>query len=140
MSKNVHAIGDRANNIILNAFEKALEGANVSALRPRIEHAQMMTKEDMVRLGKLGGKYNNIVVRPCTKLVCSHRKCTAHSCVCLSIRMSCIKLTSSRISDMWYAEDRLVGLFLYNSNSKGIDSLPGSRADQEPLCLPIYCR
>jgi len=51
---NVHAIGDRANNIILDAFEKALEGVNVSALRPRIEHAQMMTLEDMVRLGKLG--------------------------------------------------------------------------------------
>lgn len=66
----MHAIGDRANNIILNAFEKALEGANVSALRPRIEHAQMMTKEDMVRLGKLGGTCNNIVVRRCTKLVC----------------------------------------------------------------------
>jgi predicted amidohydrolase YtcJ len=54
----VHAIGDRANNIILDAFEKALEGANVSALRPRLEHAQMMTAEDMIRLGKLGGECN----------------------------------------------------------------------------------
>lgn len=51
---NVHAIGDRANSIILDAFEKALEGVNVSALRPRLEHAQMMTSEDMNRLGKLG--------------------------------------------------------------------------------------
>lgn len=51
---NVHAIGDRANGVVLDAFEEALEGANVSALRPRLEHAQIMTKEDMARLGRLG--------------------------------------------------------------------------------------
>ncbi|KII92233.1 hypothetical protein PLICRDRAFT_37025 [Plicaturopsis crispa FD-325 SS-3] len=51
---NVHAIGDRANGIVLDAFEAALEGANVSALRPRLEHAQIMTKADMERVGKLG--------------------------------------------------------------------------------------
>ncbi|KJA23395.1 hypothetical protein HYPSUDRAFT_39875 [Hypholoma sublateritium FD-334 SS-4] len=51
---NVHAIGDRANGIVLDAFEHALQGVNVSALRPRLEHAQIMTKEDMNRLGKLG--------------------------------------------------------------------------------------
>lgn len=51
---NVHAVGDRANGIVLDAFEASLKGANVTALRPRLEHAQMMTKADMVRLGKLG--------------------------------------------------------------------------------------
>lgn len=51
---NVHAIGDRANGIVLDAFESALGGVDVSALRPRIEHAQMMTKRDMKRLGQLG--------------------------------------------------------------------------------------
>jgi len=51
---NVHAIGDRANGIVLDAFEEALKGANISALRPRLEHAQIMTKEDMARLGRLG--------------------------------------------------------------------------------------
>ncbi|KAF4620660.1 hypothetical protein D9613_000577 [Agrocybe pediades] len=51
---NVHAIGDRANGIVLDAFEASLVGADVGALRPRLEHAQMMTKEDMTRLGKLG--------------------------------------------------------------------------------------
>ncbi|TRM69760.1 amidohydrolase family-domain-containing protein [Schizophyllum amplum] len=50
----VHAIGDRANGIVLDAFEAALEGANVTALRPRLEHAQMMAPVDMTRLGKLG--------------------------------------------------------------------------------------
>ncbi|KAL0581839.1 hypothetical protein V5O48_000207 [Marasmius crinis-equi] len=51
---NVHAIGDRANGIVIDAFEASLEGANVTALRPRLEHAQIMTPEDMARLGKLG--------------------------------------------------------------------------------------
>lgn len=53
--KNVHAIGDRANGIVLNAFEAALKDINVTASRPRLEHAQIMTKADMARLGKLGG-------------------------------------------------------------------------------------
>ncbi|KAJ7681284.1 amidohydrolase family-domain-containing protein [Mycena rosella] len=51
---NVHAIGDRANGIVLDAFEASLAGVNVTALRPRLEHAQLMSTADMVRLGKLG--------------------------------------------------------------------------------------
>lgn len=51
---NVHAIGDRANGIILDVFESSLKGVNVTASRPRLEHAQMMTDEDLKRLGKLG--------------------------------------------------------------------------------------
>ncbi|KAG5719455.1 putative amidohydrolase ytcJ [Termitomyces sp. T112] len=51
---NVHAIGDRANGLVLDAFEASLKGANVTALRPRLEHAQIMTVADMKRLGRLG--------------------------------------------------------------------------------------
>ncbi|EPT02697.1 hypothetical protein FOMPIDRAFT_1035858 [Fomitopsis schrenkii] len=51
---NVHAIGDRANGIVLDAFEEALKEANVSALRPRLEHAQILSQADMARFGKLG--------------------------------------------------------------------------------------
>ncbi|KAH9913457.1 amidohydrolase family-domain-containing protein [Epithele typhae] len=51
---NVHAIGDRANGIVLDAFEAALTGANVSALRPRLEHAQILAEKDMARFGDLG--------------------------------------------------------------------------------------
>jgi predicted amidohydrolase YtcJ len=54
--QNIHAIGDRANAIVLDTFENALKDTNVTALRPRLEHAQIMTKRDMGRLGKLGGK------------------------------------------------------------------------------------
>jgi hypothetical protein len=54
--QNIHAIGDRANAIILDAFENALKDTNVTALRPRLEHAQIMRREDMTRLGKLGGE------------------------------------------------------------------------------------
>jgi predicted amidohydrolase YtcJ len=52
----VHAIGDRANARILDAFELALQGVNVTALRPRLEHAQLLTEADMKRVGKLGGR------------------------------------------------------------------------------------
>jgi len=51
---NVHAIGDRANGIVLDAFEASLQGVNVTASRPRLEHAQFMTEADMKRLGRLG--------------------------------------------------------------------------------------
>lgn len=44
----VHAIGDHANAHVLDVFEKlGLSGA-------RIEHAQLVTDDDTVRLGKLG--------------------------------------------------------------------------------------
>jgi len=53
---NVHCIGDRANRIVLNAFEKAFDtsSTNSSFQRHRIEHAQIMTLEDISRLGMLG--------------------------------------------------------------------------------------
>ncbi|KAI0344613.1 hypothetical protein BDW22DRAFT_1354713 [Trametopsis cervina] len=51
---NVHAIGDRANGLVLDAFEAALKDANVTALRPRLEHAQILTERDMARFGDLG--------------------------------------------------------------------------------------
>ncbi|KAI0812390.1 amidohydrolase family-domain-containing protein [Irpex lacteus] len=51
---NVHAIGDRANGLVLDAFEAALKDANVTALRPRLEHAQILAEKDMARFGKLG--------------------------------------------------------------------------------------
>ncbi|KAI0702541.1 amidohydrolase family-domain-containing protein [Earliella scabrosa] len=52
---NVHAIGDRANGVVLDAFEAALAHANVTALRPRLEHAQILAQKDMARFGDLGG-------------------------------------------------------------------------------------
>lgn len=54
--KNVHAIGDRANGLVLDAFEKALKDSDVKALRPRLEHAQLLAEKDMARFGDLGGK------------------------------------------------------------------------------------
>ncbi|KAK6985112.1 Amidohydro-3 domain-containing protein [Favolaschia claudopus] len=87
---NVHAIGDRANGIVLDAFEASLQGVgvNVTALRPRLEHAQLMTKEDMRRVGRLG--------------------------VIASVQPTHV------ISDMWYAQDRLgperiKGLYAFRS-------------------------
>ena len=50
----IHAIGDRANHWVLNAYEKArqLHGARDS--RHRIEHAQVLCDGDMARFAALG--------------------------------------------------------------------------------------
>ncbi|KAJ7051743.1 amidohydrolase family-domain-containing protein [Mycena amicta] len=87
---NVHAIGDRANGIVLDAFEESLKktGVDPAVLRPRLEHAQLMTREDMKRLGRLG--------------------------VIASVQ------PTHAISDMWYAQERLgpervKGLYAFRS-------------------------
>jgi len=56
--QNVHAIGDRANHIVLNIFEdmQSAEPGFVMNHRPRIEHSQIMTLGDLERSGRLGGK------------------------------------------------------------------------------------
>ncbi|KAF5391967.1 hypothetical protein D9757_003282 [Collybiopsis confluens] len=58
---NIHCIGDRANHIVLDIFEGLIEGksiggtvkANVTEWRPRIEHAQIMTMDDLQRMKRL---------------------------------------------------------------------------------------
>jgi predicted amidohydrolase YtcJ len=64
--QNTHAIGDRANKIVLDIYEDVLvraapnedgrvEGGMTAAQwRPRIEHAQIMRMEDLERAGRLG--------------------------------------------------------------------------------------
>ena len=52
----VHAIGDRANHEVLNAYEqlRAYEKENhLPALRHRIEHVQVIHPDDAARLGKM---------------------------------------------------------------------------------------
>ncbi|KAG1777861.1 amidohydrolase family-domain-containing protein [Suillus placidus] len=53
---NIHCIGDRANHVVLDIYEDMLANASFSigALRPRIEHAQILTQDDIKRTGKLG--------------------------------------------------------------------------------------
>jgi hypothetical protein len=61
LGKNIHAIGDYANSVVLDTFEAALKDVNVTALRPRLEHAQILTKADMERVGKLGGEQCSVL-------------------------------------------------------------------------------
>lgn len=74
---NIHCIGDRANQVVLDIYEDILANASfcIDALRPRIEHAQILTLDDIKRTGKLG--------------------------VIPSVQ------PTHATSDMWYAEDRL---------------------------------
>ncbi|MDP9200598.1 MAG: amidohydrolase [Gemmatimonadota bacterium] len=51
---NVHAIGDRGNRIVLDAFESALGVVPKADHRFRIEHAQVISPEDIQRFAKLG--------------------------------------------------------------------------------------
>ena len=49
----VHAIGDRANALVLDAFEKAAAARSRADRRFRIEHSQVVRKADMARYAKL---------------------------------------------------------------------------------------
>ncbi len=50
----VHAIGDKANALILDIFEKAVAANGPGERRWRIEHAQHLRPEDIRRFGRLG--------------------------------------------------------------------------------------
>jgi predicted amidohydrolase YtcJ len=50
----VHAIGDRANTLVLDAFERALARAPRPDHRLRVEHAQILTDRDVPRFAALG--------------------------------------------------------------------------------------
>lgn len=50
-----HAIGDRGNRMVLDAYETALgKSKKLARLRPRIEHAQVVAPEDQGRFEALG--------------------------------------------------------------------------------------
>ncbi len=50
-----HAIGDRGNRLVLDAYERELaRDPRLAALRPRVEHAQIVAREDWPRFEALG--------------------------------------------------------------------------------------
>ncbi len=49
-----HAIGDRGNRVVLDAYEAALRTAGASDHRFRIEHAQVLAPSDIPRFAQLG--------------------------------------------------------------------------------------
>lgn len=50
----IHAIGDRANHLCLDAFERIAEPTGRLDLRHRIEHAQFLLPQDLPRFAALG--------------------------------------------------------------------------------------
>jgi predicted amidohydrolase YtcJ len=50
----VHAIGDRANRIVLDAFQVTRAAWQPAGLRQRIEHVQVLHPDDLARLAGLG--------------------------------------------------------------------------------------
>ncbi|MDP3518880.1 MAG: amidohydrolase, partial [Pseudohongiella sp.] len=51
---NVHAIGDGANMIVMDNFEALIQNTNTREQRHRIEHAQILRYEDILRFSELG--------------------------------------------------------------------------------------
>ncbi len=51
---NTHAIGDRANDRVLDYYERLIKQEDSRALRHRIEHAQVLRVADIPRLAKAG--------------------------------------------------------------------------------------
>ena len=49
-----HAIGDRGNRVVLDAYEAALDSVPTSDHRFRIEHAQILNHDDIPRFAQLG--------------------------------------------------------------------------------------
>lgn len=49
-----HAIGDRANRLVLDTVEAVLSPEGRERLRPRIEHAQVLHPDDLPRFNELG--------------------------------------------------------------------------------------
>ena len=50
---NTHAIGDNANKLILDLYQRAIKQSKSKALRHRIEHAQVLRLEDIPRFSLL---------------------------------------------------------------------------------------
>ena len=51
---NTHAIGDRANRQVLDAYEAAIEATGGGPGRHRVEHAQVLSLDDLERFAALG--------------------------------------------------------------------------------------
>lgn len=49
-----HAIGDRGNRLVLDAYEAALQAVPVRDHRLRVEHAQVLSPQDIPRFARLG--------------------------------------------------------------------------------------
>ena len=51
---NTHAIGDNANKVVLDNYEQLIAETNSRAMRHRVEHAQILRYEDILRFAELG--------------------------------------------------------------------------------------
>lgn len=51
---NVHAIGDGANMMVMDNYEALIQTTNTAQQRHRIEHAQVLRYEDILRFSQLG--------------------------------------------------------------------------------------
>ncbi|KAJ9103233.1 hypothetical protein QFC21_002656 [Naganishia friedmannii] len=94
---NVHCIGDKANRIVLDAMQAALEELpehERAGRRLRLEHAQIMQLEDLERAAKLGNTTSASSMLMIKWIPAIHTVIASYQ-------------PTHATSDMWYAEDRL---------------------------------
>ncbi len=92
----IHAIGDKGNNWVLNAYEKAREVNGIRDSRHRIEHSQVLAKNDIPRFAQLevipSMQPTHCITdkRFCEKRIGSERSAGAYAWN--SLRQTCAKL------------------------------------------------
>jgi hypothetical protein len=65
--------------VVLDIFEKLIASDPSKDARPRIEHAQIMTLDDLRRVGEFGGGYQSSgKARPMIHGHCSDCECTTY--------------------------------------------------------------
>ena len=58
--QNTHCIGDRANGMFIDLMEKITKQVNLTALRPRVEHAQIIAPGDFSRMSNVEGEPSSL--------------------------------------------------------------------------------
>ena len=100
-----HAIGDRANRLVLDAYDEACAEAAARAqapdLRLRIEHFQIVNVSDIARVHQPGESYHG-----------------GHACILASMQ------PTHATSDMVFAEDRLGPARLQGAVRRAVLSTP----------------
>ena len=69
--------------LVLDTFEAALRDVTVTVLRPRLERAQLLREEDMIRVGRLGGAsaVSRLEIEASLKRFSAHSNRKRHVCV-----------------------------------------------------------
>lgn len=85
--------------MFLDLMEDVIKEVNVTALRPRIEHAQILAPTDLARFGTLGGMYGFMILVVDCCCSCSLQSSQVSNLVtCKNLHYAMISVLTSRVS------------------------------------------